>query len=288
MRSLCLLCFVSLLFARENPFLPIGELNTSIITTNLQESYEVLNSENINFPSDANLLLNIKFTYRANDGKIKHKNFDINKTISGHREYVLSKANSARDQIVPKLDVSVTIPENASLTLTQESNVTGQKVREISKLEVPKEVGIDISSIRVSDSATTIPATRKKARQPKDINSSSNTTDKNSSHIVKNHQNDAKFINSVGFKIDSMSMKILTNDEIFKHFFYDKNKIVIDFKKPKSKFKTSILKLNTNTFKSVTMGWHKDKYRIVIALDGKYKYSLIKSANKDGYDLILR
>ena len=61
------------LCARENPFMPISELNTSVMTTNVVEKYDSFNSLSFKFPSDAMLLLDVTIRYRANDGSIKEK-----------------------------------------------------------------------------------------------------------------------------------------------------------------------------------------------------------------------
>ena len=80
------------LCARENPFMPISELNTSVMTTNVVEKYDSFNSLLFKFPSDAMLLLDVTIRYRANDGSIKEKRLtDINKTIDWNDEFALSK-----------------------------------------------------------------------------------------------------------------------------------------------------------------------------------------------------
>jgi len=79
---LVLYIFTASLCARENPFMPISELNTSVMTTNVVEKYDSFNSLSFKFPSDAMLLLDVTIRYRANDGSIKEKRLtDINKTI---------------------------------------------------------------------------------------------------------------------------------------------------------------------------------------------------------------
>ena len=80
------------LCARENPFMPISELNTSVMTTNVVEKYDSFNSLSFKFPSDAMLLLDVTIRYRANDGSIKEKRLtDINKTIDWNDEFAISK-----------------------------------------------------------------------------------------------------------------------------------------------------------------------------------------------------
>ena len=100
------------LCARENPFMPISELNTSVMTTNVVEKYDSFNSLSFKFPSDAMLLLDVTIRYRANDGSIKEKRLtDINKTIDWNDEFALNKMKNPEPVAAKKLDVSVTMAE---------------------------------------------------------------------------------------------------------------------------------------------------------------------------------
>ena len=78
--------------ARENPFLPTGELNSSVMTSNPQEQRKLFDKQEIKF-GDTGLLLDIVLRYRASDGSIKERVIsDVNETINSDDEYVLQKA----------------------------------------------------------------------------------------------------------------------------------------------------------------------------------------------------
>ncbi|MFC2491672.1 MAG: hypothetical protein ACFNUJ_03270, partial [Campylobacter curvus] len=112
MRKFWLLFCMSaaILSARENPFIPISELNTSVMTTNIVEQYPEFDRQDIKFPSDMSLLLGITIRYRANDGSIKEKVIsDINKTVDWKNEYVIEKLKNPEPMVAKKLDVSVTM-----------------------------------------------------------------------------------------------------------------------------------------------------------------------------------
>lgn len=161
-KIVCFVLFISLVVARENPFIPTNELNTSIMTTNLTESYETLEKQDVNFSKDASLLLNIVFNYRANDGTIRQKIIDINKTVDSNKEYIISKMGMLEADSIPKLDVSVTIPKQKPL----DANITKKGKHELSDIQTPDPVSIKLESVKVSDSATTVPVIAKKKEQP--------------------------------------------------------------------------------------------------------------------------
>ena len=116
------------LCARENPFMPISELNTSVMTTNVVEKYDSFNSLSFKFPSDAMLLLDVTIRYRANDGSIKEKRLtDINKTIDWNDEFALMKMKTPEPVAAKKLDVSVTmaeVPQKVSTPVIIEKKVS--------------------------------------------------------------------------------------------------------------------------------------------------------------------
>ena len=80
-------------------------------------------------------------------------------------------------------------------------------------------------------------------------------------------------------------LKILTNDKIIRDFMLvNPHRIVIDFKRDTT-LKT-YAKDNTNTiFKKIRVGNHLGYYRVVIELDGQYRYK--KQKISDGYMVVL-
>ncbi|WP_230057528.1 AMIN domain-containing protein [Campylobacter suis] len=160
-KIVCFVLFISLVVARENPFIPTTELNTSIMTTNLTESYEALEKQDVNFSKDASLLLNIIFNYQASDGTIRQKVIDVNKTVDSNEEYIISKTGILEADSIPKLDVSVTIPKQKPLDV----NITKKGKHELSSIEAPAPVSIKLEPVKISDSATTVPVIAKKKEQ---------------------------------------------------------------------------------------------------------------------------
>ncbi|MCD8213010.1 MAG: AMIN domain-containing protein [Campylobacter sp.] len=289
MKKIWLLFFIAIaLNARENPFMPMGELNGSVMTTNIIEQYAQFDKQNIKFPSDMSLLLGITIKYRANDGSIKEKVIqDINKTVDWNDEYVIEKVKNPGSVVAKKLDVSVTMPEQAMPKVAPvvkilDKNDTNQTakidVNKTSPIQTPNVVMIDLDTKNADD--TKKPAQEVAPNKPIEVKITPSVKPKinvsESSKIVE-------FMNFVKFDINGQSLKILTTSKNIKHFFYEKNKIVLDFTKPPVSFKTRSLKFDDTVFKNTIIGWHKSYYRVVITLDKKRRYKLDKI--EDGYEL---
>jgi len=77
------------------------------------------------------------------------------------------------------------------------------------------------------------------------------------------------------------SLKIITKDKLIRNFLLVKpHRIVLDFKR--DTYLKAYLKINPNNiFKKIKIGNHQGYYRVVLELDGYYKYSYKK--NSDGY-----
>ena len=240
------------LCARENPFMPISELNTSVMTTNVVEKYDSFNSLSFKFPSDAMLLLDVTIRYRANDGSIKEKRLtDINKTIDWNDEFALSKMKNPEPVAAKKLDVSVTMAE-----------VPAQKVS--------TPVIIEKNETKISN---------------KDRNKTSDVPASKPVQETKSSEKEVKFLGFISFLAHEKELNIITKAKNLKHFAYEKNKIVLDFAKPPRSFKTRNLKLENETFKNVIIGWHDKYFRVVLELDKMHKYKL--EAAENGYVLKL-
>ena len=271
------------LCARENPFMPISELNTSVMTTNVVEKYDSFNSLSFKFPSDAMLLLDVTIRYRANDGSIKEKRLtDINKTIDWNDEFALSKMKNPEPVAAKKLDVSVTMAEvpaqKVSTPVIIEKNET-----KISNKDRNKSSDVPTPNVVVIDLGT------KKAKEPakpeqKVVEVKIEPTTKPVGEI-KSSEKEVKFLGFVSFLAHEKELNIITKAKNLKHFAYEKNKIVLDFAKPPRSFKTRNLKLENETFKNVIIGWHDKYFRVVLELDKMHKYKLETAEN--GYVLKL-
>ena len=271
------------LCARENPFMPISELNTSVMTTNVVEKYDSFNSLSFKFPSDAMLLLDVTIRYRANDGSIKEKRLtDINKTIDWNDEFALSKMKNPEPVAAKKLDVSVTMAEVPAQKVStpviiekNETKISNKDRNKTSDVPTPNVVVIDLGTKKVKETAKP----EQKVVEVK-IEPASKPVQE-----IKSSEKEIKFLGFVSFLAHEKELNIITKAKNLKHFAYEKNKIVLDFAKPPRSFKTRNLKLENETFKNVIIGWHDKYFRVVLELDKMHKYKL--EAAENGYVLKL-
>lgn len=270
------------LCARENPFMPISELNTSVMTTNVVEKYDSFNSLSFKFPSDAMLLLDVTIRYRANDGSIKEKRLtDINKTIDWNDEFAISKMKNPEPVAAKKLDVSVTmaeVPQKVSTPVIIEKNETkipNKDRNKTSDVPTPNVVVIDLGTKKAKE-----PAKPEQKVVEVKIEPASKPVGE-----IKSSEKEVKFLGFISFLAHEKELNIITKAKNLKHFAYEKNKIVLDFAKPPRSFKTRNLKLENETFKNVIIGWHDKYFRVVLELDKIHKYKL--EATENGYVLKL-
>ena len=271
------------LCARENPFMPISELNTSVMTTNVVEKYDSFNSLSFKFPSDAMLLLDVTIRYRANDGSIKEKRLtDINKTIDWNDEFALSKMKNPEPVAAKKLDVSVTMAEVPAQKVStpviiekNETKISNKDRNKTSDVPTPNVVVIDLGTKKVKETAKPEQKVVKVKIEP-----ASKPVQE-----IKSSEKEIKFLGFVSFLAHEKELNIITKAKNLKHFAYEKNKIVLDFAKPPRSFKTRNLKLENEIFKNVIIGWHDKYFRVVLELDKMHKYKLETAEN--GYVLKL-
>ena len=280
---LVLSIFATSVFARENPFMPISELNTSVMTTNIIEKFDSFDSLSFKFPSDAALLLDVTIRYRANDGSIKEKRLtDINKTIDHGDEFALTKMKTPEPVAAKKLDVSVTMAEIPTQKLStpiiiekNETKILNKDRNKTSDIPPPNAVVIDLGTKKIKETST------KAEQKVVEVKIEPNTKP------VENIKNEklVKFLNFISFLASDKELKIVTKAKNLKHFSYEKNKIVLDFARPPRSFKTKSLKLENEYFKNVIIGWHDRYFRVVLELDKMHKYKL--EAAENGYLLKL-
>ena len=271
------------LCARENPFMPISELNTSVMTTNVVEKYDSFNSLSFKFPSDAMLLLDVTIRYRANDGSIKEKRLtDINKTIDWNDEFAISKMKNPEPVAAKKLDVSVTMAEVPAQKVStpviiekNETKISNKDRNKTSDVPTPNVVVIDLGTKKTKE-----PAKPEQKVVEVKIEPASKPVQE-----TKSSEKEVKFLGFISFLAHEKELNIITKAKNLKHFAYEKNKIVLDFAKPPRSFKTRNLKLENETFKNVIIGWHDNYFRVVLELDKMHKYKLETAEN--GYVLKL-
>ena len=81
------------------------------------------------------------------------------------------------------------------------------------------------------------------------------------------------------FFVSENSLKITTEDKLLRNFLLAKpHRIVMDFKRDSS-IKSYIKKIQNTPFTKVRIGNHNGYYRVVVELDGYYRYKLKKLSN---------
>jgi len=90
----------------------------------------------------------------------------------------------------------------------------------------------------------------------------------------------------ISFYTNEKVMKIKTKDEMIRSFLLTKpHRIVCDFKRATDIRSFEKISSKKRIFKKINIGTHSGYYRVVIELDGFYKYSIKKST--DGYIISL-
>jgi len=273
--------------------MPISELNTSVMTTNIIEKFDDFNSLSFKFPSDAALLMDVSIRYRASDGSIKEKRLtDINKTIDWNDEFALMKMKTPEPVAAKKLDVSVTmadmpaqkvstpviIEKKVSTPVTMEKNetqISNKDRNKTSDVPTPNVVVIDLGAKKIKEPAK--PEQKVVEVKIEPVSKPVKET--------KSSEKEVSFLKFVSFLAHEKELNIITKAKNLKHFAYEKNRIVLDFAKPPRSFKTRNLKLENETFKNVIIGWHESYFRVVVELDKMHKYKL--EAAENGYLLKL-
>jgi len=91
-----------------------------------------------------------------------------------------------------------------------------------------------------------------------------------------------RYVSFFGYK---QNLKIITKDKIIRNFLLAKpHRIVLDFKRD-TNLRTYIKKNKNSVFKQIKIGNHNGYYRVVIELDGPYRYKTQKTST--GYKIIL-
>lgn len=82
----------------------------------------------------------------------------------------------------------------------------------------------------------------------------------------------------VKFSVAENSLKVSTSDKLMRHFLLPQpHRIVMDFKR-ESTTKSYSKKIPNSLFTKIRIGNHKGYYRVVVELDGYYRYNLKKSS----------
>jgi len=101
---------------------------------------------------------------------------------------------------------------------------------------------------------------------------------KESSKVTEQIKEEEKLLASFGFirfEKQGKDLRVISNDEMQRHFLLiNPHRIVVDFKRDAS-FATKHFDIKKSTpFKNIHIGNHDGYYRVVIELDGQYRYKL--------------
>ncbi len=203
---LTLSLFITLISARENPFVSIESADTIGKATSIKNTRASFVEQSIKLPSTARILKSMELHYQNLDGSIESKVVAIDKDIDWHDELVLKKAFA-----MPQIKIE----EQAANT--------------------EKTVAV---------------------KEP-----------------IKKSLN---FRDTLSIDLIEKNIWLKTQDRKIRDFLVTKPyKIVIDFEKDLS-FTTKEFPLDIKPFEKIVIGNHDGYYRVVIELDGQYRYDISK------------
>ena len=205
---------------------------------------------------------------------------------------------SATANAAESSDKNATSEVNQSLAVAvnNEGKILENRLKTIDK----GEIRMDANSPKAVDEAPAAqPATHNalaNAAQSEAVAPENLTAKTAEQNAAKNSRDFAVKLKSFGgkhatpglkFQIEGKSIKILTKSANIKHFTAEEgNKIALDFTAAPGAFQTKVVVFNEDVFKSATIGWHKNYYRIAIVTDKVRGYSVQKI--NGGYELIVK
>lgn len=236
--------------ARENPFFPTEGENDIPLTSSKDMTLPVLKRAAVTLPPQARVLQKVTVEFKNLDGSIEHRAIELENSVDWHLPIFISQSyvidnEAPKNEIIKSEIVKSVVPKNI----------------------IPKNEIVKIETIK-NDL----------------IKNEVFKNDAVKSDVVKNPTAQAK-VKQINFnKIASMEhiaffssdkiLKILTKDEMLRNFVMaEPHRIVIDFKREVS-FKTYEKQIPKNIFSSIKIGNHSGYYRVVIELDGLYRYSM--------------
>ena len=103
---------------------------------------------------------------------------------------------------------------------------------------------------------------------------------KKTTNIEKNEKySNVAEIEYAKFFTSGKNLKIVTEDKLLRNFLLvQPHRIVMDFKRD-SRMKTYLKKIKKSVFTKIRIGNHDGYYRVVVELDGYYRYKLKKLSN---------
>lgn len=245
-KLLILLSFISLLFAREDPFTPLITPKESIRPYYGESS--VFESANIEFPSSARLIKKIEVTFQNIDGSIESKSIPVSGRIDWRMPLeITQKLNKMQN--ISKADSAHSNDSKSSKTKSSKAESTKDSIK-TNKLDSASQASTKDSTI-----ANKIGFKQESKIQNRNL--------KTEPYIIDNNN---IFISYKGN---------LKRDFIMQNPF----RIVLDLDINKDYYKCNKITINKPYFTLLKYGLHTDFMRIVLELDGSYVYKLEKKDN---------
>lgn len=246
-------CLVSSLFSNEQDTKsdagPFGRLIKN------RENVEFFKKDSVALPPDVKIIKQIEISFEDGDGNIKKEIVFIDKMVNPNDdEIVFSSGNVFKAMsfsYTPILEASLITTPKISFGKVEEEKIA---IETIENVTLPQE---------------------SQAIKEKSIKHKLEIT----------HSNKTK---NLFLELTQNGLFIKTDDKIKRTMNLLKgNKIVIDFDKQSTIFKTETFIFNKYGFKNTTVGAHKDFYRLSILVDNQYKDFEIKERS-GGYLVILK
>lgn len=131
----------AVLLARENPFVPIVNINNPSPIEEIKE----FKKQAFNVPSDARVLNKMKLIYTNVDGTLKEFELDINEALDWHKVYMLLDAHELTNQNNEEKNTELKEVDKIKLALKEEDKeedkTTKKEVNE-SKKEIKEEIKV--------------------------------------------------------------------------------------------------------------------------------------------------
>lgn len=280
MKKIIFLSLACFLGARENPFLPTGELNTDVVVTNLKQEFEPLSELKISLDKGDMLLDEVVLYTVQKDGSKRKQVIKVNKSIDASEPYVLTPV---KNTVCKPCEIPPPVPEVISLNISEPTKEQKQDVANSPIITpAPKTANLEPSVEILVAPAKDEPAKLSEQMLDDKITQSPQkpATKPPKQPSVKDS---FKFKNLARFEISDSVVKIYTSAKLARDFAYKNEKIVLDFNAKFRQFLTFSRRIKSAGFELVNIGAHSGYFRVVI-VPKKFKSYILRSI-KGGYEL---
>lgn len=235
MKKILFFCIATLVFGRENPFMP--QENEQTMSTNLK----LANGKEITpLKSEISKVDTAKLNQKIIDENLKA---DIIASIS------------SKDKFIPT---------------TPEKNKKNPKIGDVKVSKIQSDIKINDNNEKIHPNLV-----KSETNKPKKLAQNLDKTDKNITQPSKSLTQVVTIKDFFSTKISPNLIEIYTKNPLFRHFsLKDENKIAFDFKREKTNFYTKKQKVGFDTIKSIAIGSHESFYRFALKLDKNRDYSI--------------